>query len=685
MGLWARLHMGLLEQRGALFPWLPVFLGIGIGVFFGLRFEPPVWFYWVVGGLGGLGALVALRRPGGLGDLGWALAFLCAGFCLAGWRSVAVAGPVIDFRYYGAIEGRIVGIDRSASDAPRVTLDRVYLERTSPERTPTRVRVSFHGPVPDLEPGARIMLTGHLSPPQGPVEPGGFDFRRHSWFLSLGAVGYSRTPVLLVSRPDTAGLRVFGIRMALSDYIRSVLPGDAGAFAAAVTTGDRSAMSEAALEALRASNTAHLLAISGLHMGLLAGFVFAVLRGGMALAPRLALRLPAKKMAAVGAIVAGAAYLALSGGNVATERAFVMASVVLVAVLLERRALSLRSVALAAMIVLALRPEALLGPGFQMSFAATTALIAVFGVLRESTLAEKLRLPVWLRPVMGVVISSAVAGLATAPIGAAHFNALSHYGLLANLVAVPIMGAVIVPAAVVAACLAPLGLDFLALKVMGLALELVLAVAHFVAGLEGARSFVPSPAPAVLPLLCLGMLFLILWQGRWRLAGLVPVVAAFVLWAGVERPALLIADNGSLLGAMTGDGRALSKARGSGFIAQTWLENDGERTAQDRAAARWPGDGGGKLRRIRVDGVEYLHAIGKGGVAELRGCGADQVIVASVPLRLDGPCRVYDPARLRQTGSLAVTRRGLVTARELSGTRRWHERPKRRPFRTAAR
>jgi competence protein ComEC len=371
----------LLGQRGHLFPWAPVILAIGIGFYFLLPIEPDWQAYAAVGAAGVICAAAALRHPGGFAALAWAVVLIATGFSLAGLRAHRVAAPVLDWRYYSPVEGRVVGLDRSASDAMRVTLDRVVLERVSPTRRPGRVRLSLHGPPADLKPGQRIMTTAHLSPPQGPLEPGGFDFRRHAWFQGLGAVGYTRTPVLTVAPPldGVAGLGIFVLRMEASRRVRAVLAGDVGGFAAAVTTGDRSDVGQAALDALRASNLAHLLAISGLHMGLLAGFVFALLRIVLSLFPALALRITVKKVAAFGAMTAAAVYLALSGGNVATERAFVMVAVVLLAVLVGRRAFSLRAVAMAALIVLVLRPEALLGPGFQMSFAATTALIAFFG------------------------------------------------------------------------------------------------------------------------------------------------------------------------------------------------------------------------------------------------------------------------------------------------------------------
>jgi competence protein ComEC len=590
------IERGWLLQRGALFPWVPVLLACGIGGYFALPVEPPAAVLVACGALSAAVLGLALwRGREWSGPLGCALAMLLGGVAIAGMRTHLVAGPVLGFRYYGPVEGRIVAIDRSASDALRLTLDRVTLDRVDPDRVPRRVRVSLHGGdgAGEAVPGLRVMTTAHLTPPAGPVEPGGFDFRRHAWFQRIGAVGYTRVPVLALA--DAAGAqRLFRTRMALAAHVRDRLPGQTGAFAAAIMTGDRSGLSQGTLEDMRLSNLAHLLAISGLHMGLLAGFVFAAMRLALAAVPRVALAWPIKKIAAALAILAAAGYLALSGGNVATERAFVMVGVMLVAVILDRRALSLRAVAVAAIIVLVLRPEALPGPGFQMSFAATVALVAVFGWLRDAAVP---RGPRWLRPVLAVVISSAVAGAATAPVAAAHFNQLAQYGLPANLLSVPLMGAVVMPAAVVAALALPFGLDGGPLWIMGLGLDWILAVAHHAAALEDARIPVVAPGPTVLPLIALGALFVVLWQGRARLLGLGSVAVALLLWAQAGRPALLIADSGGLVGVMTGAGRALNKPRGGGFIARNWLENDGDSAAQDQAHARWRDD----LSRRRCD------------------------------------------------------------------------------------
>jgi len=501
----AKIENALLAQRGHLFCWVPVCLGIGIGGYFGLPAEPDaLLFVALVVPLGLIYAASRMVRIS-FAPLLVSLCLIGAGACIAKFRTDHVAAPVLGFRYYGPIEGRIVNIDRSGSDAVRLTLDQVKLDRMAPEKTPAQVRVSLHGEdIPaTFSPADIIMTTGHLSPPSGPAEPDGFDFQRHAWFLQIGGVGYTRNPVVRLETAKPSGFKiwVFSRRIALAEAVRKQISGEAGAFAAAIMTGDRSAMSQQTIGNLRATNLAHLLAISGLHMGLLTGFVFAVIRFGLALVPWIALRIPTKKVAAVFALVIGAAYLALSGGSVATERAYIMVAVMLVAVLLDRRALTLRAVAMAATIVLILQPEALIGPGFQMSFAATTALVLVFGQMRRF---DTQRLPKWARAVLSVVLSSGVAGLATAPFAAAHFNMFAHYGLIANLLSVPLMGIVVMPAAVLAVCLAPIGGWALGLWVMEKGLLWILFVADRVANIEGGLGHIIAPKLLCCPSLHLG-------------------------------------------------------------------------------------------------------------------------------------------------------------------------------------
>ena len=274
-----------------------------------------------------------------------------------------------------------------------------------------------------------------------------------------------------------------------------------------------------------------------------------------------------------------------------------------------------------------------------------------------------------MQPLIGVVLSSVIAGLATAPIGAAHFNAVAHYGLIANLASVPLMGALVIPAAVLALLLAPFGLDWIGLWIMGLGLRWILWVADTIAGLDGARGFVAGPNVWVLPLMAMGALFVILWQGRTRFAGVVVVIASLALWQFGARPSVLIADTGGLIGVMTKQGRALSREKGAGFVARNWLENDGDGVGQDLAAARWSG--------VQVTGFRLVHLSGKRAAAAFQGCDPGDIVVMNTEPEAAMPadCLVIEPKLLRSTGALALVGEDkaarLVSARDIGGDRMW--------------
>jgi competence protein ComEC len=649
--------VALAQARGVLFAWVPVLIAMGIGLWFDLPVEPDGQHYAALAVVL-LGIVICYRfAPEVLHPVLIAIFCVVLGMLAAGLRAHLVKAPLLGFRYYGPVQGRVVNIDRSQSDMVRLTLDQVVLSRFAADRTPARVRVSLHGEqgYVALGPGQVIVTTAHLSAPEGPVEPDGFDFRRMAYFDRLGAVGYTRLPVLLLAPPKPGSQWINRLRARISAAVEARIDGDAGAFAGALVTGDRARISRAAQDDLRAANLAHLLAISGLHMALLTGFIFAMLRYGLALLPVLALRVNSKKMAAALALAAGAVYLLLSGGNVATERAFVMAAVMLGAVLFDRRALSMRSVALAACVLLLAQPETLLEPGFQMSFAATVALIAGYGALRGRKRSRAF--PGWLTPVLAVVFTSLLAGLATAPIAAAHFNRVSGYGLVANVLAVPVMGFAVMPAAVLAGILAPLGLEGAALWVMSKGTTWILWVAHTVAAWDGSVRAVASPPWFVLPIMALGALWVILWRGPVRCIGIAPFVISFGIWALAERPPILISADGKLVGLATDTGRALSTAKGAGFAAKQWLENDGEIVDQLTAAARKGFEGAPQMRKLILDDWRIVQLKGKGAETLVNTvCATADLVILDRKYsgRQSAGCNIVDENLLRKTGAIAL-------------------------------
>jgi competence protein ComEC len=308
-----------------------------------------------------------------------------------------------------------------------------------------------------------------------------------------------------------------------------------------------------------------------------------------------------------------------------------------------------------------------------MSFAATTALVAAYNWIRDARIPMG---PRWTLPVTSVLISSSVAGLATAPIAAAHFNQFAHYGLVANLLSVPLMGVLVMPAGVIAALLLPFGLESLALWVMGKGIDWILWVAHRVAEFPGARGTVISPGPEVLPLIAFGGLIIVLWRGWGRVAGTIPLLLGFLLWGQTDRPDVLIADTGALIGVMTPEGRALNLEKGGGFIAQNWLENDGDAADQHIAATRWSDP---SLPGLKITALRGKRAA-EGLAAGLLDCDKAELIVlnADPPEGVinDLPCEVLHPRLLRETGAMAlhVTKDGIqrVTARQMTGARLWN-------------
>jgi competence protein ComEC len=678
--------MALRDARGMLFAWVPVSIGCGIAIWFALPWEPGVTFYLAVAGAMGLAIGLRAMGPELLHPPAVAVASVMLGMLACGLRVHLVEAPVLGFRYYGPIQGRVVEIDRSQTDALRLTLDRVVLDRVDPDRTPMRVRLSLRGEGPQaFVPGQVVMTTGHLDAPQGPVEPGGFDFARMAFFDGLGAVGYTRNPVLTWAPPAAGDQLVSRMRSYLSGAMMAAVPGDAGAFAAGVMTGDRSGLSLEAVQDLRDSSLAHLLAISGMNMAFLTGFVFALIRYGLALIPPVALRVNTKKVAAVAAFGVALFYLLLSGANVATERAFIMVCVMLGAVLFDRRALTLRSVSLAGIIILLWQPESLLEPGFQMSFAATVALIAGFGAVDQRVMRE--RLPRLAIPVFTLMLSSVVAGFATAPYAAAHFNRYADFGLVANLLTVPVMGAVVMPAGAMAALLAPFGLAAPALWVMEQGSAWILFVAGWVADLDGSVTGIVTPGPWVMPMITLGGAWLVIWQGRVRLWGILPVVLALAIWTGATRPVAIIDAGGGVVGLIGPEGRAVSAARGAGFAVTGWLENDGDLVTQEAAAARAGFDGPKGARTFRIGDWRGVVLSGKGAEGRVAAaCGQADIVVTSAEAAVapEG-CHVIDAARLAGTGAVAIRLEGdaLILQPTHAAQRLWSPDPVTPPLRIA--
>ncbi len=551
--------------------WLPVFFALGIGVYFSLDFEPPIH---ITASAAGLAALLAVYlRRSALFPAGLAAALAIAGLFWAGFHTELARAPVLE-RSIGPTEvsGRILRQDRIEGPV-RVVLEDATVSRLPPERTPERLRLRLASLPPGAGPGARISVLARLEPVPQPAMPGGYDPARRAFYQGIGAAGFGLGHPRLLEAAEDRGIE--RLRHGIATRIGKAIADPAAAgVAIALTTGLRGDLPRAAHQAIRDAGLAHLLAISGLHLGLVAGLVFAAVRAALALWPGVALRYPVKKWAAATAIAAAFFYMLLAGATVPTQRAFVMVSLALLAVMVDRLEIGMRLVALAAFAVLILEPYALTTASFQLSFAAVAALVAVYEWLAPSLSEARSRLgraPFFLA---ATLLTTIVATLATAPFAAHHFGRIAAYGLAANLIAVPAAAFWIMPAAILGTLAMPLGLEAWPLAVMEAGIDAVLWTAETVSALPGAvRRFPPMPVAGAIAAAA-GGLWLCLWQTRWRLLGVAGLAAALAIHAGAHPPDLM-ADSDARLFARHADGRLyLSKTR-AGFLGRVWMEAAG--------------------------------------------------------------------------------------------------------------
>ncbi len=539
---------GGMGSMGDLRAGIPVVLALAFALgafcYFTLGFEPD-W-AWVLAGLGvAAGGWAVLRRPTSV------LAPICGGLLLAGmigfahakWVAVTTdtitvapgLGPL-------QLEGWVRKVE-PGRNGPRLRIAVHAIQGMDSDGTPGLVRVT-HPLSLRVGPGRFVRCRAVLRPPPEPAMPGDYDFQRQAYLEGLGAVGYVQGrcrggPLGSAGGPvAAAGLWLDGKRRRIAEHVRVAAGERAGGFAAALVSGDRSYMPEADQAALRGSGLAHLLAISGLHLSIVCGLVYLLVRRSLALAEPLAVRVAVQKPAALAALLAGGVYLLLSGASVSTQRAFIMAAIFFGAILFDRPGFSLRSFAVAMVAVVLIDPVSVTSPGFQMSFAATGALIATYEALsrRRAARADPAGGSRVAEVVNSLVVTSVVASFATAPFALYHFDRVSGGGLLANLLAMPIISFVSAPAAGLALVLAPLGLDSIGLRLFGLSLEWVLAIAHWANALPG-QALVPAwPMPGVsFALLVAALAGWVLLTGWWRWLGLlVPCLLAGFSWVSMK-------------------------------------------------------------------------------------------------------------------------------------------------------
>lgn len=562
------------RERDQLALWLPVGLGAGIAAWFTLD-DAAAWVAWLAV-MAAIGAGAALLPRGGRMRR-VCLAGAAAGLigCAIIWiRADWLAAPVLSQPRVAAFAAVVERVEvQSARDRLRLTL------RPVGEPTlPPRIRVNVDGAGTAVATGDRIRLRARLVGPQGAPVPGGFDFARIAWFQQLGATGKAIGSVERIA-PGAAGA-MSTLRERLSGHIRDRLSGSAGGIAAALATGDRGGIAAGDEDAMRASGLTHLLSVSGLHVTAVVGAAVLLSLRLLALSPFLALRLPLLLVSALAGALAGLGYTLLTGAEVPTVRSCIAATLVLAGIALGREAFTLRLVATGAIFVLLLWPESLVGPSFQLSFAAITAIVALHDTRWMRQLADRgdrgllARL---MRALAGLLLTGLAVEMALAPIALFHFHKSGLYGALANIVAIPLTTFVIMPAEALALLFDAVGAGAPFWWATRHSLDLLLWLAHTVAGAPGAQAAVASVPAGAFALMIGGGLWLTLWRTRLRIAGAAPIAIGAIWSLMIPPPDLVITGDGMHMAVRGDDGRlATLRPRAGDYVRSVLAERAGE-------------------------------------------------------------------------------------------------------------
>jgi competence protein ComEC len=660
---WVRAEAG----AGRMLPWVPVAFGTGIAFYFAADREPVFAATMVTAVALGAGAFLLRRQK--LFPLAVMLAALAAGFATATWRTARITHEVLLRPAYsvslsGFVEARDI---RERTD--RFVLRVTQMDGPRLQTRLERVRLSVRkGTLPAV--GGFVELKARLQPPLAPLRPGSYDFSRDLFFQGIGASGFVTGAITTREPPVAGGLSLRyaaflqDLRDAIDARIRMTLEGDKRAIATALLTGRRDAITTPVNDAMFISGLGHVLSISGYHMAVVAGVVFFAVRALLALIPVLTVAFSIKKWAAAAALAAAAFYLLLSGAEVATQRSFYMTAVVLIAVLVDRRAITFRTLALAAMIVLMLAPEALVHPSFQMSFAATLGLVALvqIGMPRlfatpENSTAAKVAL--WGgRELVTLTFASLVAGLATTPYAAFHFHRITPYGVLANLAAMPVVSAVVMPAGMLGLAAMPFGFDGFFWWLMGVGIDWMIVVTEWVAALPGAVGRITAFGSGPLILSTLGIVLLGLLRTPLRWSGAV-LLAVSVIWALIiPQPDILISGNGHQIGVRGRDGRLhLIKTAKDAFLVKEWLAADADdRSADDASLGEGVSCDAEGCVVPMADGRFVALSIQPQGLSD--DCERAALIVTARPVQPACQAMVIELDRLRAQGAMALRVKG---------------------------
>lgn len=618
------------------FLWLPACVAAGIALYYALPVEPalPVLPVLAASGVSAYGLLRRRLSPL-LKGLAIGLILVLLGAAYANIRAQQ-SQPIMlrEALSPRPVKGVVRDIERTAQGV-RLTLKSPMIEGLEPKQTPTQVRLSVKlkkdasFALPHI--GDEVALRAGLMAPMGPALPNGFDFARYFSFRDIGAVGYGLPPWEVTKADDSGALanRFWSWRATLTDEIVRTLGADTGGIAAGLITGDGRAISDADFDALRASNLYHIIAISGEHMMIISGVIFISLRLLLLLLPkRIALRPEGKPIVALISLAIVTVYLFVTGLPISAVRAYVMIALVLMAVMLRRQVDPMRSLAVAALLILLIDPPSLLDPGFQLSFAATLALVALVEarLIAALPMLERGKFRSSLHHLITLLLASVVAEAAITPLVISMFNNFSLYGVFANAVATPLVSLILMPTVALFFILLPLGLHGIALSLLNTGVKALLALAYFVAELPYAQWFVPSLPSVGLALFIVGLLWLCLWQTRVRRYGIIAMLVGVGTVFTVSLPDMLVTGNLKQIAFRSNDGYVLARGRASALVPELWANGLGFKELPKADSPHWRCDALGCVAQVKGKKI----AIPKDATALAQDCMLAAIILTDV-------------------------------------------------------
>jgi competence protein ComEC len=663
-----------LERMGAnRVPWLAAGFAVGIAAWFALPGESD----W----LALLALLAAVAVGAAIFDMDrlprvrlavMTMALAMAMGVAAPWTKAALFGtpPIVRARI-AMLEGRVLALQ----DDPAQDRARLIMAVRWPEGHAVKVRVNVarEDVVGGISEGATVRLRARIAPPAPPLVPGAYDFARTAWFAGLAATGSAIGPVSVIE--PAQGHDFARIQHAIARHVEGRIAGSAGGIAAAFASGERGGIAPADEAAMRDAGLSHLLSISGLHVSAVVAAGYLVALRLLALWPWLALRVRLPIMAAGVGAGAGVGYTLLTGAEVPTVRSCLGALLVLAALAAGREPLSLRLLALAAMVVMLAWPEAVVGPSFQMSFAAVLAIVALHGSAPMMAFAARRDEPWWarlLRSVAVLLVTGLVIELALTPIGLFHFHRAGAYGALANVIAIPLTTFVSMPLIALALLLDAAGLGTPVWWLAGVSLDALLALARWVAARPGAVAMLPGMGNGLFAVFVAGGLWLALQRGRSRVWGVAPMAVGVIGLALLRPPDILIGRDGRHVAVIDGHGGlrmfgGSAGGYGRGVMAESaGLDEGAARTeagSSDGCSSDFCAvalDRGGRRWSMLIARSDYSVPVD----ALARACAATDIVVAD--RRLPASCRprwlMADRTALSRSGGLAIDlRRGRVT------------------------